>query len=371
MIKQEQHYDKHPASYENEGAEVSQAEIAAAVAKAIKNAESKILTQRRAFNRGAFLGGIRRGKVLKVPDTATVRTEMNKQIDALLGPETEEDMKYLKTMAKSDVNNEFSEGSEVTEDQIAAAVSKAIRNAENTILAQRYAFNRGAFLGGIRRGRVLQVPDTATVRNEMNKQIDALLGPETEEDMKYLKTMAKSDVNNEFSEVTADQIAAAVSKAIRNAEDKIIAERHSFNRGAFLGGIRRGRVLQVPDTATVRTEMNKQIDALLGPETEEDMKCLKTLAKGDKDLVKKESGNECDVSQAEIAAAVAKAIKNAESKILTQRHDFNRGAFLGGIRRGKALKVPDTATVRNEMNKQIDALLGPKTEEVETEEVVW
>ena len=67
------------------------------------------------------------------------------------------------------------------------------------------------------------------------------------------------------------------------------------------------------------------------------------------------------VSDAEITAAVRKSIEADKAAIVEERYHFNSGKALGAI--GQEMPFADGAKLREEYDKQLAALLGPKTEE--------
>lgn len=67
------------------------------------------------------------------------------------------------------------------------------------------------------------------------------------------------------------------------------------------------------------------------------------------------------VSDAEITAAVRKSIEADKATIVEERYHYNSGKALGSI--GQELPFADGAKLREEFDKQLAALLGPKTEE--------
>mmetsp|Transcript_9586 Transcript_9586/g.20421 ORF Transcript_9586/g.20421 Transcript_9586/m.20421 type:complete len:801 (+) Transcript_9586:112-2514(+) len=77
--------------------------------------------------------------------------------------------------------------------------------------------------------------------------------------------------------ITADQIKAAVAEAIKANEAKLKEERYHCNLNIILGGVTRG--LKWADGGAVRAELEAQVEALLGPKTEEDLKPPEKKAK--------------------------------------------------------------------------------------------
>lgn len=72
--------------------------------------------------------------------------------------------------------------------------------------------------------------------------------------------------------VTADQIKTAVAECIVSNEGKLNEERYHCNINILLGQV--GKVLKWADGATVKAELELQVDAFLGPKTEDDLKPL-------------------------------------------------------------------------------------------------
>eukprot|EP01060_Flectonema_neradi_P033257 TRINITY_DN5526_c0_g1_i1.p1 TRINITY_DN5526_c0_g1~~TRINITY_DN5526_c0_g1_i1.p1 ORF type:complete len:673 (+),score=184.31 TRINITY_DN5526_c0_g1_i1:51-2069(+) len=96
------------------------------------------------------------------------------------------------------------------------------------------------------------------------------------------------------------------------------------------------------------------------------VKYLLDISKNKKEFSQSVFDQECgagiDVSQADITAAVSKGVESAKDKITSERYAFNRGRFLGDLRKDPALKWADGESIKTEVDKQIDAMLGPKTE---------
>eukprot|EP00050_Salpingoeca_kvevrii_P014165 m.33162 g.33162 ORF g.33162 m.33162 type:complete len:831 (+) comp5596_c0_seq2:33-2525(+) len=70
----------------------------------------------------------------------------------------------------------------VTPDQIKKAVAEVIAKHKDALVTDRYRFNVGPLLGDIR--NTLKWADSKAVKDEMDAQVKALLGPRTEEDNK-------------------------------------------------------------------------------------------------------------------------------------------------------------------------------------------
>jgi glutaminyl-tRNA synthetase len=66
------------------------------------------------------------------------------------------------------------------------------------------------------------------------------------------------------------------------------------------------------------------------------------------------------VTREDIAKAVTEAVENAREELIERRYRFNVGQLMGGVR-GK-LKWADGKVVKEEVDKQILELLGPKTD---------
>eukprot|EP00756_Hemistasia_phaeocysticola_P004715 Hpha_TRINITY_DN12969_c1_g2::TRINITY_DN12969_c1_g2_i1::g.164427::m.164427/K01893/NARS, asnS; asparaginyl-tRNA synthetase len=70
----------------------------------------------------------------------------------------------------------------VTPEQVAAEVAKVIAEKKEQITKERYQFNQGRLLGDVRRVAALQWASPEDCKDQIEKQIAALLGPKTAED---------------------------------------------------------------------------------------------------------------------------------------------------------------------------------------------
>eukprot|EP01028_Stygiella_incarcerata_P003419 TRINITY_DN167_c0_g1_i1.p1 TRINITY_DN167_c0_g1~~TRINITY_DN167_c0_g1_i1.p1 ORF type:complete len:785 (+),score=231.16 TRINITY_DN167_c0_g1_i1:436-2790(+) len=73
------------------------------------------------------------------------------------------------------------------------------------------------------------------------------------------------------------------------------------------------------------------------------------------------SGVGVEISDAEIAIEVGKVVEKNREKVLKTRYR-SEGMLLGGFKKDKRLRWANMITVREEIMKQIEALVGPKTE---------
>eukprot|EP00670_Eutreptiella_braarudii_P004929 CAMPEP_0174288272 /NCGR_PEP_ID=MMETSP0809-20121228/19879_1 /TAXON_ID=73025 ORGANISM="Eutreptiella gymnastica-like, Strain CCMP1594" /NCGR_SAMPLE_ID=MMETSP0809 /ASSEMBLY_ACC=CAM_ASM_000658 /LENGTH=905 /DNA_ID=CAMNT_0015385349 /DNA_START=41 /DNA_END=2758 /DNA_ORIENTATION=+ len=76
----------------------------------------------------------------------------------------------------------------------------------------------------------------------------------------------------------------------------------------------------------------------------------------------KESGVGVIVTDEEIIDAVAKAFEENKAKILEDRYQYNFGFMLGRLLKADHIKWADSAKLKQEVEKQTLAVLGPKTE---------
>ncbi len=100
------------------------------------------------------------------------------------------------------------------------------------------------------------------------------------------------------------------------------------------------------------------------PQVEGGMKFLKKLGGdelGDVGVLEEACGVGMEVSQEEIKACVASVIAQHEAKLKEMRYHMNTSPLLGQAM--KTLKWAEAAAVREELTAQVEALLGPKTEE--------
>lgn len=120
-------------------------------------------------------------------------------------------LEYLLSNVKEDVDIEKFEsacgvGIVVTAEDIQKAVSEAIKKNENDLLEKRYRFNTGLIMQEIR--PKLKWADGKLVKNEVDKQIQSLLGPKTEQDLapvqKVKKESAPSKKTKESAKITED-----------------------------------------------------------------------------------------------------------------------------------------------------------------------
>jgi len=105
-----------------------------------------------------------------------------------------------------------------------------------------------------------------------NSQLDAAfdflkkLGPEP------LDTAALNSAAGVGVVVSLDTIKALVTATVEENKTKLIEERYRLNTNILLGQLTRTEALRWAEGAAVRSELEKQVEALLGPKTEEDLK---------------------------------------------------------------------------------------------------
>jgi asparaginyl-tRNA synthetase len=99
----------------------------------------------------------------------------------------------------------------------------------------------------------------------------------------------------------------------------------------------------------------QQLDAALGY-----LKEHPTAGAGDKAL-EQEAGIGVVVSDKEIEATVRAGLDGDRDTLMEERYQYNFGALLGQLRR--TIKWADAVKVKEELDRQSAALLGPKTEE--------
>eukprot|EP01061_Rhynchopus_euleeides_P043354 TRINITY_DN756_c1_g3_i1.p1 TRINITY_DN756_c1_g3~~TRINITY_DN756_c1_g3_i1.p1 ORF type:complete len:701 (+),score=313.50 TRINITY_DN756_c1_g3_i1:209-2104(+) len=91
------------------------------------------------------------------------------------------------------------------------------------------------------------------------------------------------------------------------------------------------------------------------------------IGKKDADVDVKAFEAECGagvvVSRETITTEVAAAIAKQKADIEQQRYKFNTGRMLGDLRKTEALKWADGEAMKEEVDKQVTALLGPRTAE--------
>eukprot|EP00760_Papus_ankaliazontas_P018601 PhM_4_TR17554/c1_g1_i1/m.55217/K01893/NARS, asnS; asparaginyl-tRNA synthetase len=104
-------------------------------------------------------------------------------------PQADAATRYLSALKSSDafVEDAFvkscGSGIEVTKADITAAVSKAIDTVKDRLLAERYKFNAGQIMGVLKKDTgVVRWAEGSSVKEEVEAQIQALLGPRTAED---------------------------------------------------------------------------------------------------------------------------------------------------------------------------------------------
>ncbi|KAJ9460142.1 Asparagine--tRNA ligase [Diplonema papillatum] len=107
------------------------------------------------------------------------KLQNSKQCDAAV--------KYLKDLKDKPFDEKaFSEscgaGVVIPKEQIQAEVATAVAKAKADITAQRYKYNQGRMLGELRKVPSMRWADGEMVKEEIEKQIGALLGPKTAED---------------------------------------------------------------------------------------------------------------------------------------------------------------------------------------------
>eukprot|EP00668_Euglena_longa_P046576 GGOE01062261.1.p1 GENE.GGOE01062261.1~~GGOE01062261.1.p1 ORF type:complete len:915 (-),score=214.20 GGOE01062261.1:93-2621(-) len=76
-----------------------------------------------------------------------------------------------------------------------------------------------------------------------------------------------------------------------------------------------------------------------------------------------EAGVGICVSDDEIKVAVAAALEADKTNVLEERYQYNFGGLLGQLKKSGKTKWADAAKVKDELEQQTAALLGPKTEE--------
>ncbi|GAB4821823.1 hypothetical protein N2152v2_008869 [Parachlorella kessleri] len=117
-------------------------------------------------------------------------------------------------------------GVEVTSEQITAAVAEVVKENEERLKEERYHLNPNTLLAAVR--AKLKWADVAAAKQELEKQIEALLGPKTEADLQKPDKKKKAVPAKEKKEALKENGAAAAGAAGADSEAWRTADPYAF-----------------------------------------------------------------------------------------------------------------------------------------------
>ncbi|KAF8065733.1 Glutamine--tRNA ligase [Scenedesmus sp. PABB004] len=140
--------------------------------------------------------------------------------------------------------------------------------------------------------------------------------------------------------VSAEEIAAAVAAAIEPKRDALLEERYQFNTNVLLAPVT--KALRWADGGSVREELVRQVEALLGPKTEDD---LKPPEKKKKPKAEKPKPAKEEAAAKAAAAAAEEAVPDDPYAFMPRPEDNNQVHTTVNWSDGSVLRIANSPAV--------------------------